>query len=96
MPAQFTTISTRPNLASTCLANRRDRVFLRHVADDRERLPPGGFDEFDGLASVGEIGDGDMRAVFGEAFGKSLADAVGAAGDDGDFVLMPFAHETPP
>ena len=39
---------------------------------------------------------GDMHAVLGKTFGKSLPDAVGAAGDDGDLVLMPFAHEASP
>ena len=96
MPAQFTTISTRPNFCLHLFGHRRDRVLLGYVANDRKRLPSGGFDELDGVPSVGEIGYRDMHAILGETFGKSLPDAVRASGDDGDLVLMPFAHEASP
>ncbi len=96
MPAQFTTISTRPNLACTCLLIAATESSFDTSHTTASACRPAASTSLTVSRSVGEIGDGDMRAVLGETFGKSLADAVGAAGDDGDFVLMPFAHETSP
>jgi len=77
-------MSTRPNVRSAAAA----------IAATCERVAPGGFDELHGVAAVGEVGDGNMHAVFGKTLGECLADAVGAAGDDRDLVLVPFAHES--
>jgi hypothetical protein len=33
-----------------------------------------------------------VHAVFGETLGKRLPNAIGAAGDDGDFILVAFSH----
>jgi hypothetical protein len=35
-----------------------------------------------------------MHTILGETLGEGLPDSFGAAGNDGDFILMPFAHET--
>jgi hypothetical protein len=33
-----------------------------------------------------------MHAILGETLGKGLPDAVGGAGDDGNFVFVTFGH----
>jgi hypothetical protein len=70
----------------------RDRVGARHIADHRESVTSRRFDELHGLAPVRHIGDGNVHAVFGETLCKSLPNPIGAAGDDGDFILMAFSH----
>jgi hypothetical protein len=42
--------------------------------------------------SVGHIGDGNVHAVFRETLGEGLPNTIGAAGDDGDFILVAFSH----
>jgi hypothetical protein len=42
------------------------------------------------------VGDDDVGAVLREPPRKGLADAVGGAGDDGDFAVMACAHADPP
>ena len=75
------------------LGHRGDRVLLGHVAHHRQRIASRGFDKFHGLPPVGHVDDGDMHAVPCEPLGECLSDALGAAGDDGDLILVPFAHE---
>ena len=74
------------------LGHGGDRAFRRHVAFDRDGLPPGGFHHFHGVGGVAEIDDGDVHAVLGQTFGEGLPDAAGGAGDDGDFILVTFGH----
>ena len=70
-------------------------MLRRHVAIDRDRLAAGGFHQLHGLRAVADIDDRDVHAVFGQPFGEGLPDAAGAAGDDGDFVLVTFGHVSP-
>ena len=59
------------------------------------RLAAGGFHQLHGLAAVDEVDDRDMHAVLGQPLGERLPDAVGGAGDDGDFVFVTFGHFIP-
>jgi hypothetical protein len=73
-----------------------DRWLRRHVAIDGKRLATGGLHQLHGVLAVGDIGHRDMHAVLGQPFRESLPDAVGATGDDGDFVLVTLGHSISP
>jgi hypothetical protein len=57
-----------------------------------QRLAAGLLDELDGLIARRDIGDNDVHAVFRQALGERLPDAVRCAGDDGNLVLVAFGH----
>jgi hypothetical protein len=78
------------------LRHGRDRTFRRDVALERNRLPAGGLNHFDGRGSVANIDDGNMCAVFSQALGECLSYPARRAGDDCDFILMALCHVRSP
>ena len=95
MPAQFTTMSTWLNLPLTSLAMAATdgSEATSHLTAIASR--PGGLHQLDGVAAVAEIDNRDMHAVFRQPLGKGLPDAVGRAGDDGNFVFVAIGHRFP-
>src|SRR5262249_32716482 len=69
-----------------------DRLLGRHIAIHRDGLAAGGFDQVYRLAAVDEIARRNVRTALGEPLGESASDAVGGAGDDGDFVFVVLCH----
>ena len=77
--------------AKADLGRGRQRRGIRWPGDvgvDEDGLAAGGDDAVAhlGAASIVDVADDDRGAMFGEQLGRGGADAVGGAGDEGDFV----------
>jgi hypothetical protein len=55
-------------------------------------LAAGGFHQLHCLGAIDEIDHRNVHTVLGEPLRESLSDAVGGAGDDGDFVFVALCH----
>jgi hypothetical protein len=74
------------------VARGADGVGVGEVDLDRQALAPLRLHLRDDVGAVRKVEDGDRRALPGQPQGVGPADAVGAAGDDGDAPVVPPAH----
>src|SRR6516165_1645066 len=69
-----------------------DRLLGRHIAIHRDGLAAGGFHQVYRLGAVDEIDHRNVHTVLSEPLREGPSDAVGGAGDDGDFVFVALCH----